>query len=102
MEPLLGGRLANMPNHLATQLKQRLKQYCIMGFQICRFATKCNDNVSGMTFMENLEDNLKTFSPLQPLTDNEKSLLSDMAKLYVNFLRYLVQHADTVCLALTA
>ena len=87
MEPLLGGRLANMPNHLATQLKQRRPEDSIASWAF-RFAGSLPNVMtvlSGMTFMENLEDNLKTFSPLQPLTDNENSLLSDMAKLYVNF-----------------
>jgi uncharacterized protein len=87
MEPLLGGRLANLPNHLAAQLKQRRPEESIASWAF-RFAGSLPNAMtvlSGMTYMENLEDNIKTFSPLQSLTEEEKSLLSDIAKLYVNF-----------------
>lgn len=87
MEPLLGGRLANLPNHLATQLKQRQPEESIASWAF-RFAGSLPNVMtvlSGMTYMENLEDNIKTFSPLQPVSEDEKSLLSEIAKLYVNF-----------------
>lgn len=87
MEPLLGGRLANLPNHLATQIKKRRPEESVASWAF-RFAGSPPDVMtvlSGMTYMENLEDNIRTYSPLVPVSDEEKSVLSEMAKLYVNF-----------------
>lgn len=87
MEPVLGGRLANLPEHLATQLKQRRPESSVAswGFRFAASLPNVLTVLSGMTYMENLQDNLHTLSPLQPVSDDEKSLLSEIAKIYVNF-----------------
>ena len=41
--------------------------------------------LSGMTYMEHLEDNLRTFSPLDPLTDDDKVFLEETAQLMLRY-----------------
>ena len=36
--------------------------------------------LSGMTYMEHLQDNLRTYSPLVPLTDEDKAFLEETAR----------------------
>lgn len=83
MEPLLGGRLANVPDHIAERLKERNPQGSVASWAF-RFAGS-HDGVmtvlSGMTYMEHLVDNLKTYSPLQRLTDEEFEFLDETAEL---------------------
>ena len=83
MEPLLGGRLAKVPQHIADRLKEREPQKSVASWAF-RFAgthpgVMCV--LSGMTYMEHLQDNVGTFSPLQPLTESELSFLEDTAVL---------------------
>ena len=81
MEPLLGGRLAKVPQHIAERLKEREPQKSVASWAF-RFAgthpgVLCV--LSGMTYMEHLQDNLASFSPLVPLTQSELSFLEDTA-----------------------
>ena len=41
--------------------------------------------LSGMTFMEHLEDNLRTYSPLKPLSEEETQFLYDTADLMMGY-----------------
>lgn len=83
MEPLLGGRLANIPQHLVARLKQAIPENSVASWAF-RFVGS-HPNVfcalSGMTYMENLEDNIRSFSPLVELTDAEKDFLYETADL---------------------
>ena len=77
MEPLRGGRLADLPAALADRLKEREPQKSLASWAF-RFAgsfprVKCI--LSGMTYMNHLQDNLDTFLDFKPLTDEEKDLL---------------------------
>lgn len=77
MEPLRGGRLADLPAALADMLKSREPQKSLASWAF-RFAgsfprVKCI--LSGMTYMNHLQDNLDTFLDFKPLTDEEKDLL---------------------------
>ena len=82
-EPLLGGRLADAPDHIVDRLKEMNPQGSIASWAF-RFAGS-HDGVltvlSGMSCIEHLQDNLKTYSPLVPLTDQEKAVLEDIARL---------------------
>ena len=76
MEPLLGGRLSNVPNHIVSRLKQRRPEDSVASWAF-RFAGSPEHVLtvsSGMTYMEHLQDNLRTYSPLEPLTDEEKEV----------------------------
>ena len=83
MEPLLGGRLANVADNVEEKLRNRDPQASAARWAF-RFAGSW-DNVlcvlSGMTYREHLEDNLETFSPLKVLDEGELEFLHRMAKL---------------------
>ncbi|MCD8289073.1 MAG: aldo/keto reductase [Prevotella sp.] len=82
MEPLLGGRLANVPDYVAKKLQEREPQSTAAGWAF-RFAGTPEGVLtvlSGMTYMEHLEENVRTYSPLRPLTDADLALLADVAK----------------------
>ena len=87
MEPLLGGRLANLPDHAAKQLQTRAPGASLASwaFRFCGTQPRVLTALSGMTYMEHLQDNLATFCPLEPLTDEEQQLLFAIAEDYVNF-----------------
>lgn len=83
MEPLLGGRLANVPEHIADSLLERNPKGSVASWAF-RFAGTPENILtvlSGMTYMENLQDNLKTYSPLVPLTGAELDFLEHTAQL---------------------
>lgn len=83
MEPLLGGRLANLPQYLATELKQRAPERSIASwaFRYAGTPEGVLTVLSGMTYMEHLKDNLLSYSPLKPLTEAEMTYLhEDIAK----------------------
>ena len=83
MEPLLGGRLSKVPEHIAERLKERNPQGSVASWAF-RFAgthpgVLCV--LSGMTYMEHLQDNVGTYSPLKPLTEDELAFLEETAEL---------------------
>ena len=77
MEPLLGGRLANLPQYLATELKKRApeKSVASWAFRYAGTPEGVLTVLSGMTFMEHLKDNLLSYCPLEPLTEEECNFL---------------------------
>ena len=81
MEPLLGGRLANVPEGIARQMKQREPQLSIASwaFRFCGTFPRVLCTLSGMTSMDPLLDNIKTFSHFKPLTEEELAFLEQMA-----------------------
>lgn len=88
MEPLLGGRLVKMPNHIVATLKQKRPEDSVASwaFRYAGSKPRILTVLSGMTYMEHLEDNLRTYSPLEPLTDEEQQWLeSEVANLYVSY-----------------
>ena len=87
MEPLLGGRLSNVPDNVVKQLKQRDPERSVASWAF-RFAgsfPKVLTVLSGMTRMEHLQDNLHSYSPLKPLTDEEFAFLQETARLMMQF-----------------
>jgi predicted aldo/keto reductase-like oxidoreductase len=77
MEPLLGGRLAKVPGYVANELKQRNPEKSIASwaFRYAGTPEGVLTVLSGMTFMEHLKDNLLTYCPLQPLSQEEQEFL---------------------------
>lgn len=77
MEPLLGGRLANVPMAIAEQLKSREPQRSVpsWAFRFVGSYPRVLTVLSGMTWMSNLEDNLSTFCGFQPLSEEEREWL---------------------------
>ena len=83
MEPLLGGRLSKVPQHIADRLKERNPEGSVASWAF-RFAGTHEGVLcvlSGMTYMEHLQDNLKSYSPLVPLTEEEIAFLDETAGL---------------------
>ncbi len=87
MEPLLGGRLSNLPNHVIAHLKARLPEMSAASwaFRFCGTYPRVLTALSGMTYMEHLQDNLRSFSPLIPLTDEELDYLEGAAKQIIKY-----------------
>lgn len=87
MEPLLGGRLANVPDHIAERLLQREPERSVASWAFRYAGTHPGvlTVLSGMTYREHLDDNLRTYSPLKPLTDDEIQFLYDTADLMVQY-----------------
>ena len=77
MEPLLGGRLANLPQYLMTELKSRDPERSVASWAFRYAGTPGGvlTVLSGMTYMEHLKDNLLSLCPLKPLTDEEMDYL---------------------------
>ena len=87
MEPLLGGRLAKVPDHVANRLLEKEPERSVASWAFRFAGSKPNvlTVLSGMTYMEHLEDNLRSFCPLKPLTDEEMTFLYDTASLIVQY-----------------
>ena len=83
MEPLLGGRLANPPKHIADRLKEMApsKSLASWAFRFAGSPANILTVLSGMTYMEHLEDNLATFSPLEVMDEKEMAFMDDTAEL---------------------
>ena len=86
MEPLLGGRLANIPQYLMERMKQRDPDASIASwaFRYAGTPEGVLTVLSGMTYMEHLKDNLLTYCPLKPVTPEEENFLYDIAYHIVN------------------
>lgn len=87
MEPILGGRLAKLPTHVQEMLRERRPESSIASWSFRWIATHPNilTILSGMTYMEHLQDNLATLCPLDPCTEDEKTLLQRVADEFVKF-----------------
>lgn len=94
MEPLLGGRLSDMIQYLAERLKQQRPNHSIASwaFRYSGSFPGVLTVLSGMTFMEHLQDNIRTYSPLEELTDAEFELLADTAK-------HMMEYSSVPCTA---
>ena len=81
MEPLLGGRLANLPGPVAERLKGKepSKSIASWSFRFSGSHPRVLSILSGMTYMENLEDNVDTFTHFKPLDEDDFKFLDEMA-----------------------
>ncbi|MBO4427900.1 MAG: aldo/keto reductase [Bacteroidales bacterium] len=80
MEPLLGGRLANVPSDIAEQLKAREPDWSIASwaFRFCGSYPRVLCTLSGMQSMDPLIDNLRTFCNFKPFTEDELEFMHEM------------------------
>ena len=85
MEPLLGGRLASMPDYIVRQMQEREPESPVARWAFRYAGTPDGILVvlSGMTYMEHLKQNLETYSPLRPITAEEDDFLMKVAEQYV-------------------
>lgn len=87
MEPLLGGRLSNLHDHVVARLKQQEPERSVASWAF-RFAGTfpgVMTVLSGMTYMEHLEDNLRSYAPFKPLTDEEVNFLYATADMMMQY-----------------
>lgn len=82
MEPLLGGRLANVPQYVVEKMKSRRPEDSVAswGFRYAGTPDGILTVLSGMTYMEHLQDNLHSYCPLQPVSKEEEDFLYDIAR----------------------
>lgn len=87
MEPLLGGRLSNVPNHISARLKQQEPERSVASwaFRFVGSYPMVLTALSGMTYMEHLEDNIRTYAPLEELNDEQKEFLFETAELMLQY-----------------
>ena len=81
MEPLLGGRLASPPAEISAAMKSREPDASAASWAFRFIGTYPRVQVilSGMNKMDHIVENVKTFSPLRPLSEEELEFLAEMA-----------------------
>lgn len=86
MEPLLGGRLARVPQQ-ALDLMRSIHPQDTAAKWAFRYAGT-PENVltvlSGMVYMEHLQENIRTYSPLQPINEQENKTLEQVTQILIN------------------
>ena len=84
MEPLRGGALASLSPEAAEILRKADpdSSNAAWAFRYAASLPNVLCVLSGMSLPEHMEDNIKTFSPLKPLTDNERKTLDLALKAY--------------------
>lgn len=87
MEPLLGGRLASVPENLSRMLKEERPDDTIAkwAFRYAGTPEGVLTVLSGMTYMDHLKENIATYSPLEPITDHEDHLLQRVATMMLQY-----------------
>ena len=96
MEPVKGGSLATLPDAVTEPFKDYKPNSSISSWALRWVASKSNVKVvlSGMTTMEQVEDNLNTFENFTPLNLKEKEIVADVASAIK---QRAVPDARTVC-----
>lgn len=95
MEPVRGGALANFSDDINAKFAAMDPNASVASYALRFVGSMPNVKVvlSGMSSMEQLEDNLATFENFKPLTDAECAGIEDV----VNTLRSRVQNGCTGC-----
>ncbi|MBQ8426084.1 MAG: aldo/keto reductase [Clostridia bacterium] len=83
MEPVRGGKLATLPEEFETKLKEKRPNSSVAswGFRWLQSLPNVKMILSGMSNMEQMEDNLKTFDKLDPTTKDEEMMLFEIANI---------------------
>lgn len=86
MEPVKGGLLVNIPNEAKTVLKEAEPEMSIASWAIRFVASLPNVAMvlSGMSNMEQIEDNLSYMKDFKPLTESEKQLVERVTKIILS------------------
>lgn len=86
MEPLLGGRLARVPVQALTMMKEIHPEDTAAKWAFRYSGTPENvlSVLSGMVYMEHLQENIRTYSPLVPLNEQEYETLEEVTDILVN------------------
>lgn len=79
MEPIRGGRLANLPENAMAILKKNNPDASAASWAL-RFAASLPNVLtvlSGMSNLQQVEENIRTFSPFKELTEQERKVLNN-------------------------
>jgi len=87
MEPIRGGGLANVAQEIREQMQavRPDDSPASWGFRWVASHANILTTLSGMNRMEHMEENVRTFSPLQPCSDAENELLARLADQMAGF-----------------
>ncbi len=87
MEPLRGGGLASLSQSQTAKLKALEPDRSISSwaFRFCGSFPNVMVTLSGMTYMDHLDDNLDTYCHFKPLVQSEFDLLEEIADEQANF-----------------
>ena len=82
MEPLLGGRLSRLNALSLAKLKQMRPDDspASWAFRYAGSPKGVLTVLSGMVYMEHLQENIRTFSPLEPITEQENKALEEVTE----------------------
>ena len=83
MEPLLGGKLASEDSPIAELFKKANPNVSVASWAL-RFLAQMDGifvTLSGMSTLSQIEDNVKTFSDLKPLSGDEMALIDEAIKI---------------------
>lgn len=86
MEPLLGGRLSRLSSQAFNLLKQ-LKPEASAASWAFRYAgtpERVLTVLSGMVYMEHLQENIRTYAPLEPIDDAAYTALEKVTDIVIN------------------
>jgi predicted aldo/keto reductase-like oxidoreductase len=86
MEPLLGGQLSRLSSESFNIIKQLRPEDSPASWAF-RFAGSFKNILtvlSGMVYMEHLQENIRTFSPLEPLNEQEYEALEKVTEIMLN------------------
>jgi len=86
MEPLLGGRLGRLNTVAQAPLRQLRPEDtpATWAFRYAGTPEKVLTVLSGMVYMEHLQENVRTYSPLDPLTEQEYRALEETTEIFLN------------------
>lgn len=96
MEPLLGGRLANVPQNVTDMLKGRDPDAspASWAFRFVGSYPRILTILSGMTYREHLEENIRTFCGFKPLTQDELGFMEEVADFIAKYPTVNCTHCD--------
>lgn len=86
MEPLLGGRLSRLSSEAFNLLKQIRPNDSAASWAFRYAGTHQNilSVLSGMVYMEHLQENIRTYSPLDPINEQEYEALEKVTDIMMN------------------
>lgn len=83
MEPVKGGMLANLPERAEQVLKNALPDASVVSWAF-RFLASLDGvitTLSGMSTLEQVQDNMKTMADIVPLSEKEKAVLEEAIRI---------------------
>ncbi|MFV0365467.1 MAG: aldo/keto reductase [Mangrovibacterium sp.] len=86
MEPLLGGRLSRLGSeayHLLSQLRPD-ESAASWAFRYAGSPKNILTVLSGMVYLEHLQENVRTYSPLNPISEHEYAVLEKVTDIMLN------------------